>query len=88
VRAELLRELQQLACITGQARELREHEAGDPAAAHVSEHALSFGVRHDRLPAHGVEAIHLHHVPALGFGVCMGALLVMLRAFAAHLIFG
>jgi len=44
-------------------------------------------MRHDGFPTHGVEAVHLNDIPALRVRIGAGAAFVVLRAFAAHLVF-
>ncbi len=88
VRAEDLGELQELFGISGQARELGEDESGDAPAPHVSEHPLRVGEADDGLPAHRIKAVDLPDLPALGFRIAAGPSLVVLGAFARHLVLG
>lgn len=66
---EVVGELQELLGVAGEARELREDEAGDPAALHVPKHPLRFRMLHDGFAAYGFQAIHLGDLPAFGFSI-------------------
>ena len=54
----------------------------------INEHTLGFGGVFDGLPRDCIQAVHLDHVPALGFGVEAGTALVVLRTLPFHLVFG
>ena len=58
------------------------------AALCVGHHALGFGMVADGFTAYRVKPVNLLYLPAFGIGVKAGALLVVLRALAAGLVFG
>jgi hypothetical protein len=87
VLSEEVRELKKLLRVSCKPSKLREDETRDLTGFDVGEHPLRLGMLHHRLSAYSLKSVDLSNIPTLRFRVVVGALLMVLGAIAARLIF-
>jgi hypothetical protein len=86
--SENVSEIEQFFSIPGESGKLGKNEPGYMAGLDMIEHFLGLGQTHDGFTRDRFKVIDFLDLPAFGFGIVQGALLVVLRAFTPSLVFG